>query len=81
MSMEQSDLALDPQTHWTEGSNSNVLGNKSYLIGPGAHPASYPVGSGGPYPGSEADHSLPHNDEVRNAWGYTFLPSRSLISR
>jgi hypothetical protein len=37
-----------------------------------AHPASYPMGTGGPFPGGkarpghEADHSLPSSAEVKN---------------
>jgi hypothetical protein len=38
--------------------------------GSGAHPASYPVGTGGSFPGGkaagpEADHSLPSNADVK----------------
>jgi hypothetical protein len=43
-------------------------------IGSGAHPASYPVGTRGSFPGCEADHSPPSNAEVKNAWGYTSTP-------
>jgi hypothetical protein len=38
----------------------------------GAHPASYPVGTGGPFPGvkarsgRDADHSSPSSAEVKN---------------
>jgi hypothetical protein len=31
-----------------------------------AHPDSYPVGTGGPFPGRNADHSLPFSVEVNN---------------
>jgi hypothetical protein len=40
--------------------------------GSGAHPASYPMGTGGPYPGGkarpgrDADHSPPSSAEVKN---------------
>jgi hypothetical protein len=40
--------------------------------GSGAHPASYPVGTGGSFPGGKAlpgrdsDHSLPSSAEVKN---------------
>jgi hypothetical protein len=40
--------------------------------GSGAHPASCPVGTGGPFPGGkssagrDADHSLPSSAEVKN---------------
>jgi hypothetical protein len=40
--------------------------------GSGAHPASYPMGTGGPFPGGkarpgrDADHSPPSSAEVKN---------------
>jgi hypothetical protein len=40
--------------------------------GSGAHPASYPMGTGGPFPGGkerpgrDADHSTPSSAEVKN---------------
>jgi hypothetical protein len=45
----------------------------------GAHPASYPVGTGEFFPGvkgtgREADHSSPSSAEVMNAWGITPFP-------
>jgi hypothetical protein len=41
-----------------------------------AHPASYPMGNRGSFPGGkaarrEADHSPPPSAEVKNAWSYT----------
>jgi hypothetical protein len=47
--------------------------------GSGDHPASYPVGTrgsfpGGKRPGREADHSPPSSAEVKNAWSYTSTP-------
>jgi hypothetical protein len=47
--------------------------------GSGAHPASYPMGTGGDFPwgkwpGREADHSPPTSIEVKNAWIYTSTP-------
>jgi hypothetical protein len=44
--------------------------------GSGAHPASYPMGTRGSFPGvqrpgREADHSPPSSAEVKNAWSYT----------
>jgi hypothetical protein len=44
--------------------------------GSGAHPASYPMGIGGSFPGGkaaerEADHSSPSSAEVKNRWSYT----------
>jgi hypothetical protein len=45
-------------------------------IGPGAHQASYPMGTEGSYigvkrPGREADHSPPSSAEAKNAGTYT----------
>jgi hypothetical protein len=34
--------------------------------GSGAHPASCTMGTGGPFPGRDADHSLPSCAEVKN---------------
>jgi hypothetical protein len=44
-----------------------------------AHPASYPMGTGGsflgvPQPGREADHSPPTSAEAKNIWIYTSTP-------
>jgi hypothetical protein len=53
-----------------------VAGNSSLRhriqIGSGAHKGSYPMGTGGPFPGvkrhgREADHSPPSSAEVKNA--------------
>jgi len=44
--------------------------------GSGAHPASYLMGTGGSFPGSEADHSPPSNAEVKDVWSYTSTPIR-----
>jgi hypothetical protein len=48
--------------------------------GSGAHPASYPMGTRGSFPGvkwarCKADHSFPSSAEVKNAWSYTSTPS------
>jgi hypothetical protein len=47
--------------------------------GSGAHPASYPMGTGAlslgvKSPGREADHLHPSSAEVKNAWSYTSTP-------
>jgi hypothetical protein len=47
--------------------------------GSGAHPASYPMDTGGSFPGvkrpgREADHSPPSSAEVKNEWSYTSTP-------
>jgi hypothetical protein len=48
--------------------------------GPGAHPASYPMGIGAlslgvKRSGREADHSLPTGAEVEKTWIYTATPT------
>jgi len=53
--------------------------------GSGAHPASYPMGTGGFYPGKkrpkrEADHLPPCSVEVKNAWSYTTTPQCVLMA-
>jgi hypothetical protein len=52
-----------------------------------AHPASYPLGIRGFFPGggvkrpgSEADHSSPSTAEVRNAWSYTSTPQYAFMA-
>jgi hypothetical protein len=47
--------------------------------GPGVHPASYPMSTGGPFPGlkrprREADHSLQTSVEVKDTWIHTSIP-------
>jgi len=37
----------------------------------GAHPTSYPVGTGLRRPRCEVDHSHPSSAEVKNTWSYT----------
>jgi hypothetical protein len=56
-------------------------GKKRHVFRTGyvARPASYPVGSGGCFPGLkrqglEVDHSPPVSAEVKTIWIYTFTP-------
>jgi hypothetical protein len=49
--------------------------------GSGAHPASYPIGTGIYFPGGKAagcevEHSPPSSAEVKNVWSYTSTPIR-----
>jgi hypothetical protein len=51
--------------------------------GSGAHPASYPMGTRGPFPGGKAagawaDHLPPSGTEVKNTWSYTSTSPISL---
>jgi hypothetical protein len=46
----------------------------------GVHPASYPVGTRGSFPGMkrpgrETDHSLQPSTKFKNVWSYTSIPS------
>jgi len=52
--------------------------------GSGAHPASYPVGTGVSFPGvkqpgCEADHSPPSSAEVQIEWSNTSTPPQVLM--
>jgi hypothetical protein len=47
--------------------------------GSAVHPASYPMGTKGSFPGvklpgREADHSTPSSTEVKSAWNYASTP-------
>jgi hypothetical protein len=49
------------------------------------HPASYPMGTGGTFPGikrpgREADHSPPASAEVKKMWIYTSTPTYSFMA-
>jgi hypothetical protein len=53
--------------------------------GSGAHPASYPVCTGGSFPGAktarrEADHSPPASAEVKKMWIYTSTPPYAFMA-
>jgi hypothetical protein len=56
------------------------VGAGHFSTAPGVHPDSYPIDTGGSFPGvkrpeREADHSPP-NAEVMNVWCYTSTPIR-----
>jgi hypothetical protein len=60
--------------------------NSSKPFLPGAHPTSYPVGNGGPFPGSsrlgcEGNRSHPSSTEVKSSWSYTASYSCVLMGR
>jgi hypothetical protein len=69
-----SDCELDDQVMGVRSLAEAVDFSSSLSVqtGSGAHPASYPVGSGSPFPRSKArpgrdtDYSLPSSAEVRN---------------
>jgi len=56
-----------------------LIGNFSLChyvqAGSGAHPASYPLGTGGKAARHEAGHSHPYTVEVKNAWSCTSTPA------
>jgi hypothetical protein len=39
-----------------------------------SHSASFPVSTGGSFPGAKADHSTPASADVNNTWIYTSTP-------
>jgi hypothetical protein len=53
---------------------SRIFSKRSVQTGSGAHPASYPMGTGVKRQGREADHSLPTSAEVKKTWIYTSIP-------
>jgi hypothetical protein len=64
-------------THWTNGVRSQAKkkdfsSSLCVQTSSGAHPVSYPMGTGGPFPGGkarlgrDADHSPLSSDEVKN---------------
>jgi hypothetical protein len=55
------------------------------MINTGTHPASYPIGTRGFFPGGKrparkADQSPPSSSEVKNAWNYTFTPQYAFVA-
>jgi hypothetical protein len=51
----------------------------------GVHPTSYPMGTGGSFPGvkrpgREADHSTPVSAEVKKMWIYTSTPTNAFMA-
>jgi hypothetical protein len=69
-----SDYELDDQVMGVRSLAEAVDFSSSLSVqtGSGAHPASYPVGSGSPFPGSktwsgrDTDYSFPSSAEVKN---------------
>jgi hypothetical protein len=64
---------LDDKSQW--GQEFSLL--HVVLIGSGAHPASYPMGTEGSFPkvkrpGRGTDHSPPASAEFKKTWVYTF---------
>jgi hypothetical protein len=49
----------------------------SFQTSSGAHPPFYTVGTGGSFPGCEADYSLPSSAEVKNGGAIPPLPYKS----
>jgi hypothetical protein len=48
----------------------NLSFHRCIQAGSGTHPASYPMGTRGSFPGHEADHSPAFSAEVKNPWNY-----------
>jgi hypothetical protein len=69
---------------WVPAGAGNFFIHHRVQTGSGAHPASYPMGTRGSFPGvkrpgHEADHSSPYSAEVTNAWGYTSAPQYAFM--
>jgi hypothetical protein len=71
---------------WTDGVRNPAVARfflfHNVQTGSGAHPASFPLGTGGPLlgvnrPGREADHSPPSSAEVKNVGARPPLPHMS----
>jgi hypothetical protein len=66
-----SDYGLDDRDSIPDGAE-DFSSSPCVQTGSGAHPASYPMGTGGPFPGGkarpgrDADHSPPSSAEVKN---------------
>jgi hypothetical protein len=59
--------------------------HQAVQTGSGAHPASYPMGTGAltqgvKRPGSEADQSTPASAEVKKKWIYTSTPPYAFMA-
>jgi hypothetical protein len=67
-----SDYGLGSKGVWFPAGVKDFSSNLCVQTGSGAHPASYPLGTGGPFPRSKAwpgrdtDHSPPSSAEVKN---------------
>jgi hypothetical protein len=79
-------------TGWTtEGSEFGSLYCKEFSLlhvvdtGSGVHPTSYPIDTGGSFPGDkapgrEADHSPPTSADVKKVWIYTSTPPYAFMA-
>jgi hypothetical protein len=72
---------------WGRSSSPGRVKNFLHVqTGSGAHPASYPMGTGGSFPRGvkrqkgEADHSSPTSAEVKKMWIYTFTPPYTFMT-
>jgi hypothetical protein len=71
----------------TEGSEFESWWDQEFSLlhvvqsGSGVHPTSYPIGTGGSLPGSEADHSPPTSAEVKKTWVYTSTPLYAFMAK
>jgi hypothetical protein len=55
----------------------------SVQAGSGVYPTSYPMGTGGFFPGGKAagaDNSLPTSAKVKQTWVYTFTPAYAFMA-
>jgi hypothetical protein len=80
-----SDYGLDDQAIEVRSPTGAYFSSSPCIqTGSGAHPASYPVGTGAPFPGGkarpgrDADHLPPSSAEVKNERSYTSSPPMCL---
>jgi hypothetical protein len=69
---------------WIPVGAGNYTSHHCVQTSSGAHPASYPTGTRGSFPGGkavgrEADHSPPSSAEVKNAWTYSCTPQYAFM--
>jgi hypothetical protein len=48
--------------------------------GSGVHPTSYPMSTGGSFPGGKADHLPPASAELKKMWIYTSTPPYAFMA-
>jgi len=49
-----------------------TFNNSASRTGSGAYLATYPMGTGVPFPAGKSDHSPPSTTKLKNTWSYTF---------
>jgi hypothetical protein len=60
---------------------SRIFFLQVFQTGSGVHLTSYPMDTGGSYPGGKADHSPPASAEIKKMWIYTSTPPYALMEQ